>query len=75
MNQPLPISLNRQKYRDMGGGKDLSSPFNEGFSFTADEYEMLKKTRPELFDADPQRRLKNWKTWARTSEGRAFQVR
>ena len=65
----------RQTLRDMGGGKDLASPFNEGFSFTAEEYAFLQKHRPALFDSDTVQRLKNWKTWAQTSEGMAFRVR
>ena len=71
----LTVADNLDRYRDMGGGKDLASPFNEGFSFTPKQYEILKITRPALFDADPQRRLAAWHKFARTSEGRAFRVR
>lgn len=55
--------------------KDLSSPFNEGFSFTEAEYSFLKITNPELFDPDPARSLKAWRAWSTTSEGRAFRVK
>ncbi len=65
----------RETLRAMGGGKDLASPFNEGFSFTPQEYAVLKKTHPQLFDSDPKRRLANWKTWADSSEGKAFRIR
>ena len=65
----------RAHYRDQGGGKDLRSPFNEGFNFTRDEYELLKKTHPQLFVKDPKERLANWRRWALTSEGRAFRIR
>lgn len=73
----LDINKNRQIYKDMAAGtsRNLDSPFNEGFSFTPIEYEMLKKSNPSLFDDDPQRRLKAWKEWSQTSEGRAFRVR
>ncbi len=71
----LTVADNLDKFRDMGGGKDLASPFNEGFSFTPKQYEILKITRPDLFDADPQRKHKAWLKWAGTSEGRAFRVR
>lgn len=65
----------RQVLKDMGGGKNLASPFNEGFSFTPEEYAFLQRTRPHLFDEDPHRRLENWKQWASSSEGRAFRIR
>ncbi len=68
-------SKHRDTLRAMGGGKDLASPFNEGFSFTPAEYALLQQTKPELFDADPKRRLDNWKAWADSSEGRAFRIR
>lgn len=55
--------------------KDLSSPWNEGFSFTEDEWELLRRTRPALFDEDPVRRFKAWRAWATTAEGRAFRVK
>lgn len=66
---------NRQKYRDMGGGKNLASPFNEAWSFTIEEYGILQATRPELFDRDPVAKTKAWRAFALTSEGRAFRVR
>ncbi len=65
----------RDTLRAMGGGKDLASPFNEGFSFTPNEYAQLKTTHPQLFDADPVQRLANWKAWAVSSEGRAMRIR
>ena len=40
----------REKHRALGGGKNLASPFNEGFTFSQDEYAMLKRERPALFD-------------------------
>ena len=77
MSKPLRVEDNRDIYRAMADGKskDMNNPFNEGFSFTPAEYEMLKKARPHLFDTDQVQRLKNWKVWAQTSEGRAFRVR
>ena len=71
----LNVKDNRETYRDMGGGKNLDSPFNEGFSFTQAEYDMLKQERPSLFDDDPQRRHNAWVQWSQTSEGKAFRVR
>ena len=65
----------RRKYQDMGGGKDLASPFNEAWTFSQAEYAMLQRTRPELFDEDPQRKTKAWQAFAHTSEGKAFRVR
>jgi hypothetical protein len=72
----MNVNQNRDKYRIMAdGARKLGSPFNEGFSFTPAEYEMLKRNRPALFEADPQMRLAAWKAWSHTSEGRAFRVR
>ena len=70
------MEQNRRIYRDMGdGSKDLSSPWNEGFSFTQHEYDLLRSARPQLFDPDPQVRLANWKIWSTTIEGQFFRVR
>lgn len=73
----LDVRDNRRIFRDMaeGAGKNLSSPFNEAFSFTESEYAELQRRRPELFVADPLERSHNWRKWAQTPEGRHFQVR
>ncbi len=71
----------RQRTRDMIGASDTrpdsNSPWNEAFSFTMDEYEILQKLKPELFDTslDPATRLKHWKAFANSSEGRMFRVK
>lgn len=68
----------RQPFRENAAKpKDGNSPFNEAFSFTYDEYELLKKLKPELFDEqlDPKTRLDNWKRFANSSEGRMFRIR
>ncbi|WP_209940087.1 hypothetical protein [Ruegeria sp. HKCCE4148] len=71
----------RRQTRDMIGASDArpdsNSPWNEAFSFTMDEYEILQKLKPELFDTslDPATRLKHWKTFANSSEGRMFRVK
>lgn len=69
-----PGDLERSRIREVAT-KDLGSPWNEGFTFTEEEWLLLQKTRPALFDPDPVRRLANWKTWAASSEGRAFRVK
>ena len=79
MVKSLRVKNNRNIYRAMAAGKsiahDLNSPLNEGFSFTPHEFELLKKARPHLFDPDNATRLKNWKAWSQTSEGKEFRVR
>jgi hypothetical protein len=70
----------RRQFRDQLDGerhKDGNSPFNEAFSFTQEEYDILKKLKPHLFDQtlDPQTRLKHWKAFANSSEGRVFRVK
>ena len=64
-------------YRAMASSrpKNLSSPFNEAFSFTELEYARLKKIRPDLFSADTRERHKAWLAFGNTSIGRAFRVR
>lgn len=56
---------------------DGNSPYNEAFSFTQEQYARLKIVRPDLFDTQrsPQERARLWKTFAQTSEGKAFRVR
>ncbi len=58
-----------------GARRDMDSPFNEAFTFSADEWELMKKTHPQLHDPDPQRQVKAWRAFAQSSEGRAFRVR
>lgn len=59
-----------------GARPDGNSPWaGEAFSFTPDEYALLKKTHRFLFEGDPRDRQKRWKAWAQTAEGRAFRVR
>lgn len=73
-----PGELERARLRAMAEGerrKDGNEPWNEGFHFTADEFELLRKLRPQLFEGDGETRLRAWKRWARSSEGRAFRVR
>lgn len=57
--------------------RDRSDPFNEAFSFTPEQYARLKATRPDLFDntLDPQAKVKLWKEFAQTTEGKAFRWR
>jgi hypothetical protein len=56
---------------------DGNSPWNEAFSFTPEQYARLKAVRPDLFDTqlDAQERVKLWKEFAQTSEGKAFRWR
>ena len=65
--------------RQLGEGakRDSNSPFNEAFTFSDDEYALLKKIKPHLFDLtlDPKTRLDHWKRFANSTEGRAFRVR
>jgi hypothetical protein len=70
----------RRQFRDQLDGerqKDGNSPFNEAFSFTQEEYDILKRLKPHLFDQtlEPQTRLKHWKDFANSSEGRMFRVK
>lgn len=56
---------------------DGNSPWNEAFAFTPEEYARLKAVRPDLFDEqlDPQERVRLWKEFAQSTEGRAFRWR
>lgn len=70
----------RKRLRDLVDGerrKDGNSPFNEAFSFTRDEYELLKRIKPHLFDQnlDPLTRRRYWVEFANSSEGRMFRVK
>lgn len=60
-----------------GKRRDGNSPFNEAFSFTHDEYELLKKIKPHLFDQslDPKTRRQHWIDFGNSTEGRCFRVR
>ena len=57
--------------------RDRSDPFNEAFAFSPEQYARLKALRPDLFDpqSHPQERVKLWKAFAQSSEGRAFRWR
>lgn len=71
------MSADRLRYRhahEAGAGAGFSWA-NEAFSMTSEEYELLKKIRPDLFDGSPQDRRKAWVKFGQTSEGRAFRVR
>lgn len=56
---------------------DGNSPWNEAFSFTPEQYLRIKQLRPDLFDRsmDQGEKVRRWKAWAQTSEGRAFRWR
>ena len=56
---------------------DRNSPWNEAFTFTPAEWELLKKMRPDLSPAnrDNADRLRRWREFAHSSLGRAFRVR
>ena len=56
---------------------DKNSPWNEAFTFTPDEWELLKRVRPDLSPAnrDAVARAKAWRLFAQSSVGRAFRVR
>lgn len=56
---------------------DRNSPWNEAFAFTPEQYARLKLVRPDLFDQekDAAERVKLWKAFALTTEGRAFRWR
>lgn len=73
-----PGNIQRVRLRELNNDqrrKDGNDPFNEGFNFTADEWELLKKIRPALFDPDPVARHKAWKAFAETSEGKMFRIK
>lgn len=71
-----PGEAQRARLRELADGpRDLGAPWNEGFSFTHDEFELLRRLEPQLFDGSPADRLRAWKAWARTSAGRSFRVR
>ncbi len=70
----------RDVNRDMvgiGKAKDSNSPFNEAWTFTYEEYELLKVIKPHLFDEtlDPITRRNHWVAFSHTTEGRSFRVR
>jgi hypothetical protein len=56
---------------------DGNSPWNEAFSFTPEQYARLKLARPDLFDQelDAAERVKRWKAFAQSTEGKAFRWR
>lgn len=71
------MSETRTRYRHAheagaGAGFDWA---NEAFSMTSEEYALLQRIRPELFDGSPQDRRRAWIAFGQTSEGRAFRVR
>ncbi len=57
--------------------KDGNDPFNEAVSLTMEEYEILKRIKPHLFDhsLDPLTRKKHWITFLNSTEGAMFRVR
>lgn len=58
-----------------GKKKDGNNPFNEAFSFTMEEFHLLKKLNPGLADSDPIARAKAWRDFANSGIGRHFRVR
>ena len=68
--------LSARHMRDRGGGKNLASPFNEGFSFDSPEQlKLIKRLHPELAEPDPKKRRAAWVRFGQTSVGQAFRVR
>jgi hypothetical protein len=63
----------REGVRDLGKNSSL----NECLSFTEEEYALLQRIRPDLFDQElePQVRRQKWVDFAYSSEGRAFRVK
>ena len=58
-----------------GKARDGNDPLNEAFTFSMDEWELMKKTHPQLHDRDQRRQARAWRAFAQSSEGRAFRVR
>lgn len=58
------------------GHRDGNNPWNEAFSFTQEQYLLLRKLRPDLFDyGNAQTRRKRWIEFGQTSIGKAFRKR
>lgn len=73
-----PGNRMRAALRDLNNGRrrrDASDPFNEAFSLTMDEYELLKRTDPQLFDGDARARFRAWQKFAQTRVGQALRIR
>lgn len=68
----------RALIRDAATAKrDGNSPWNEAVTLTYDEYELLKRIKPQLFDKtiDPLTRKQHWLTFLNSSEGKHFRTR
>lgn len=69
-------ALAAEQFRARGGGKNLASPFNEGFSFDSlEQLAFIKRLHPGLDDPDPRVRRAAWVRFGQSSVGQAFRVR